>query len=216
MRVGWTGIRVPFFFFLFFPYLAGVVCHVGLAHTVFPPLPSTSLTVSLTNWPTAVPLYFSCILPVTFYFCRESLCISAVVSTVFGIIIGPYAIGIFNPLGWEKYDSVTLEFTRIVIAVQVMAAGVSLPRYDIRQERNRMRTFSCNGHFPSSPFLHLHFVVCLPCCGQGTILIPGDGRGGRETRVRIGQCSRAPDKVEGEGSPPPGLPISRLFSSALT
>lgn len=51
-----------------------------------------------------------------------------VVSTVFGIIIGPYAIGIFDPAGWQDYDLVTLEFTRIVIAVQVMAAGVSLPR----------------------------------------------------------------------------------------
>jgi len=51
-----------------------------------------------------------------------------VVSTVFGIIIGPYVIGIFDPAGWKDFDLVTLEFTRIVIAVQVMAAGVSLPR----------------------------------------------------------------------------------------
>ncbi|KAG0295836.1 hypothetical protein BGZ96_010849 [Linnemannia gamsii] len=69
-------------------------------------------------------------------FVKEKLFISeAFVSTVFGIIIGPYAIGIFDPLGWEKYDSVTLEFTRIVIAVQVMAAGVSLPRSYILKER---------------------------------------------------------------------------------
>lgn len=52
----------------------------------------------------------------------------SVVATVFGIIIGPYALGIFNPTSWSNYDNVTLEFTRIVIAVQVMAAGVSLPR----------------------------------------------------------------------------------------
>jgi hypothetical protein len=32
-------------------------------------------------------------------------------------------------MSWKEYDVVTLEFTRIVIAVQVMAAGVSLPRY---------------------------------------------------------------------------------------
>jgi len=51
-----------------------------------------------------------------------------VVSTAFGIIIGPYAIGIFDPMSWSEYDTVTLELTRIVIAVQVMAAGVSLPR----------------------------------------------------------------------------------------
>ncbi|KAG9073223.1 hypothetical protein KI688_001014 [Linnemannia hyalina] len=69
-------------------------------------------------------------------FVKEKLFISeAFVATVFGIIIGPYAIGIFNPLGWEKYDNVTLEFTRIVIAVQVMAAGVSLPRSYVLKEK---------------------------------------------------------------------------------
>ncbi|KAF9120760.1 hypothetical protein BGW39_011114 [Mortierella sp. 14UC] len=69
-------------------------------------------------------------------FVKEKLFISeAFVSTVFGIIIGPYAIGIFDPTRWEEYDSVTLEFTRIVIAVQVMAAGVSLPRSYVLKER---------------------------------------------------------------------------------
>ncbi|KAF9120250.1 hypothetical protein BGX30_003286 [Mortierella sp. GBA39] len=69
-------------------------------------------------------------------FVKEKLFISeAFVATVFGIIIGPYAIGIFNPLGWEEYDNVTLELTRIVIAVQVMAAGVSLPRSYVLKEK---------------------------------------------------------------------------------
>ncbi|KAG0330543.1 hypothetical protein BGZ99_000014 [Dissophora globulifera] len=69
-------------------------------------------------------------------FVKEKLFISeAFVSTVFGIIIGPYAIGIFDPLSWGNYDTVTLEFTRIVIAIQVMAAGVSLPRSYIVKER---------------------------------------------------------------------------------
>ncbi|KAG0354193.1 hypothetical protein BGZ54_001795, partial [Gamsiella multidivaricata] len=36
---------------------------------------------------------------------------------------------------WQEFDQVTLEFTRIVIAVQVMAAGVSLPRAYIVKER---------------------------------------------------------------------------------
>ncbi|KAG0222770.1 hypothetical protein BGW42_006338 [Actinomortierella wolfii] len=70
---------------------------------------------------------------------KERLFISeAFVSTAFGIIIGPYALGIFDPLGWEKYDTVTLEFTRIVIAVQVMAAGVCLPRSYVVKERASM------------------------------------------------------------------------------
>ncbi|KAG0277936.1 hypothetical protein BGZ95_005054 [Linnemannia exigua] len=71
-------------------------------------------------------------------FVKEKLFISeAFVSTAFGIIIGPYAIGIFDPMSWTKFDNVTLEFTRIVIAVQVMAAGVSLPRsYMVKEKRS--------------------------------------------------------------------------------
>ncbi|KAK3829036.1 MAG: Cation/H+ exchanger [Benniella sp.] len=72
-------------------------------------------------------------------FVKEKLFISeAFVSTAFGIIIGPYALGIFDPMSWKEYDVVTLEFTRIVIAVQVMAAGVSLPRSYILQEKRSM------------------------------------------------------------------------------
>ncbi|KAF9201230.1 hypothetical protein BGZ49_008543 [Haplosporangium sp. Z 27] len=69
-------------------------------------------------------------------FVKEKLFISeAFVSTVFGIIIGPYAIGIFDPAGWGHFDTVTLEFTRLVIAVQVMAAGISLPRSYVFKEK---------------------------------------------------------------------------------
>ncbi|KAK3845890.1 MAG: Sodium/hydrogen exchanger family-domain-containing protein [Linnemannia gamsii] len=40
-------------------------------------------------------------------------------------------------MSWSKFDNVTLEFTRIVIAVQVMAAGVSLPRsYMVKEKRS--------------------------------------------------------------------------------
>ncbi|GJJ70376.1 sodium/hydrogen antiporter [Entomortierella parvispora] len=71
-------------------------------------------------------------------FVKEKLFISeAFVATAFGIIIGPYAIGIFDPMSWKNFDGVTLEFTRIVIAVQVMAAGVSLPRsYMVKERRS--------------------------------------------------------------------------------
>ncbi|KAI1321766.1 hypothetical protein EDD11_000042 [Mortierella claussenii] len=72
-------------------------------------------------------------------FVKEKLFISeAFVSTAFGIIIGPYAIGLFDPMSWKNYDNVTLEFTKIVIAVQVMAAGVSLPRSYIVKERRSL------------------------------------------------------------------------------
>jgi hypothetical protein len=180
------------------------------AHFFFPSAPSTSLTVPLTNWLNLLLFYFSCILPVIF-FLPSIPNISAVVSTVFGIIIGPYAIGIFDPTGWEKYDSVTLEFTRIVIAVQVMAAGVSLPRYGHYTRAESYENFLMQRSCPIVSLSTFVFCCLSTCCGQGTILIPGDGRGGEENRVRTGQCSRALDKVVGEGSPPPDLSLSRLF-----
>ncbi|KAF9169912.1 hypothetical protein BGX21_002903 [Mortierella sp. AD011] len=71
-------------------------------------------------------------------FVKEKLFISeAFVSTAFGIIIGPYAIGVFDPVSWKNYDNVTLEFAKIVIAIQVMAAGISLPRsYMLKEKRS--------------------------------------------------------------------------------
>jgi len=52
---------------------------------------------------------------------------------VTGIIIGPYALGLFNPRGWgggqtETAEEITLEVTRVVIAISVFAVGVELPK----------------------------------------------------------------------------------------
>ncbi|KAF8907732.1 Sodium/hydrogen exchanger family-domain-containing protein [Mucidula mucida] len=52
---------------------------------------------------------------------------------VFGIIIGPNCAGIFDPHSWAGGDedvvnTVTLEFTRVVLAVGVFAIGVELPK----------------------------------------------------------------------------------------
>jgi hypothetical protein len=47
--------------------------------------------------------------------------------------MGPYVSGFFNPLAWangntEITDEITLEVTRVVIAVSVFAVGVELPK----------------------------------------------------------------------------------------
>lgn len=47
--------------------------------------------------------------------------------------IGPYAADIFNPRAWsgnneEVTNVITLEFTRIVLAIGVFAIGVELPK----------------------------------------------------------------------------------------
>ncbi|KAL0065331.1 hypothetical protein AAF712_007671 [Marasmius tenuissimus] len=67
-------------------------------------------------------------------FLREKLYIGeACWAFVFGIIIGPYGANIFDPRGWGNGDEptsnmVTLEFTRVVLAIGVFAIGVELPK----------------------------------------------------------------------------------------
>ncbi|KDR83246.1 hypothetical protein GALMADRAFT_134731 [Galerina marginata CBS 339.88] len=70
-------------------------------------------------------------------FLRERLYIGeAIWAFIFGIIIGPYCADIFNPRAWASSTStseqvtntITLEFTRIVLAIGVFAIGVELPK----------------------------------------------------------------------------------------
>ncbi|KZP23388.1 hypothetical protein FIBSPDRAFT_461868 [Athelia psychrophila] len=67
-------------------------------------------------------------------FLREKLYIGeACWAFLFGIIIGPYGANIFNPRDWggasvETVDTITLEFTRVVLAIGVFAIGVELPK----------------------------------------------------------------------------------------
>lgn len=52
----------------------------------------------------------------------------ATVATLCGIIFGPHAANLINPLTWGNTDQITLEFSRIVLVVQCFAVGVELPR----------------------------------------------------------------------------------------
>ncbi|KAF8894198.1 Sodium/hydrogen exchanger family-domain-containing protein, partial [Gymnopilus junonius] len=67
-------------------------------------------------------------------FLRERLYVGeAIWAFIFGVIIGPYCAGIFDPRSWasgnEETDNlITLEFTRIVLAIGVFAIGVELPK----------------------------------------------------------------------------------------
>jgi hypothetical protein len=57
---------------------------------------------------------------------------------LFGVIIGPYGLALFNPRSWVNTDSslidsqslnaITIAFTRIVLAIGVFAVGVELPK----------------------------------------------------------------------------------------
>jgi NhaP-type Na+/H+ or K+/H+ antiporter len=68
-------------------------------------------------------------------FIKETLRLGeAPVATVVGIIIGPHALNLFNPYSWGGLDNekvtneITLEVTRVVIALSVFAVGVELPK----------------------------------------------------------------------------------------
>lgn len=65
---------------------------------------------------------------------KEKLYIGeAPIATILGIIIGPYALNFFDPYAWgggrqSVTDEITLEVTRVVIAIGVFAVGVELPK----------------------------------------------------------------------------------------
>ena len=48
--------------------------------------------------------------------------------TLFGIFMGPYFAGVFNPRSWvSNSDEITLEVMRVVLALGLFAIGVELP-----------------------------------------------------------------------------------------
>ncbi|GJN94505.1 hypothetical protein Rhopal_007587-T1 [Rhodotorula paludigena] len=65
-------------------------------------------------------------------FVKERLYVGeAIIATCFGIAFSAYGAGIFAPRTWSEghhTDEITLELTRIVIALSVFAVGVELPR----------------------------------------------------------------------------------------
>lgn len=67
-------------------------------------------------------------------FIKEKLYLGeAPIATIFGIILGPHVSGLIDPYKWaggddEVRDEITLEVTRVVIAISVFAVGVELPK----------------------------------------------------------------------------------------
>ncbi|KDR75937.1 hypothetical protein GALMADRAFT_248743 [Galerina marginata CBS 339.88] len=61
---------------------------------------------------------------------REKVFVNEVVlGTVFGIFMGPYFAGIFDPRSWAgETNAVTLEIMRVVLATGLFAIGVELPK----------------------------------------------------------------------------------------
>ena len=71
-------------------------------------------------------------------FIKDKLYLGEVlVASIVGVIFGPNALNVFNPLTWGHTESVILELSRIVLVVQCFATGVELPKaYVERQWRS--------------------------------------------------------------------------------
>jgi len=65
-------------------------------------------------------------------FIKEKLDISeSIISVIFGILLGPYVTGLFDPRSWNEghsFNQVTRELSRIVVALSVFAVGLDLPK----------------------------------------------------------------------------------------
>lgn len=59
----------------------------------------------------------------------------ALLATVAGIIFGPIALGWFDPHHWsDDPEYLTRQITRVIIAIQVLFTGISLPKAYLKRE----------------------------------------------------------------------------------
>lgn len=49
-------------------------------------------------------------------------------ASIAGLILGPHCLNWFDPLSWGNSETITLEISRIVLCVQIVAVAVELPR----------------------------------------------------------------------------------------
>ncbi|KAM9932865.1 hypothetical protein OXX80_007513 [Metschnikowia pulcherrima] len=72
---------------------------------------------------------FSTLFSLFSLFVKERLYIGeATVATIAGLILGPHCLNWFDPLEWGNTDHLTLEISRIVLCIQIVAVAVELPR----------------------------------------------------------------------------------------
>lgn len=72
---------------------------------------------------------FSTIFSLVSLFVKERLFIGeATVATIAGLILGPHCLGWIDPVSWGNSDLLTLEFSRIVLCIQIVAVAVELPK----------------------------------------------------------------------------------------
>ncbi|KAM0792364.1 hypothetical protein ACM66B_005044 [Microbotryomycetes sp. NB124-2] len=115
------------------------------------------------------------------YFLKERLFLSsALISICLGIAFGPIGANIISPWAWTAYDDnarhdLTFQITRVIIGIQVMFAGISLPAAYLRRQAwslfvllipiMTVAWFICGGLIklliPSLSFLE---ALCISAC----------------------------------------------------
>ncbi len=87
------------------------------------------LSVNKPHWAYLIIGGFTSLFMLVSLFVKEKMYIGeATVATICGVIFGPHAANLFNPLTWGNTDQITLECSRVVLVVQCFAVGVELPK----------------------------------------------------------------------------------------
>lgn len=77
----------------------------------------------------AVVAVFSTIFSLCSLFVKEKLYLGeASVATIYGLIVGPHCLNWFNPFSWGNYFSITLEISRVLLCIEIVAVSVELPK----------------------------------------------------------------------------------------
>ncbi|ORX47234.1 Sodium/hydrogen exchanger, partial [Hesseltinella vesiculosa] len=93
-------------------------------------------------------------------FLKERLFLSeAFVALIVGIVSGPLVTNAINPYTWHDNDEITKQLTRCIIAIQVMAVGIELPKHYFKKEWLSMLMFL----LPIMMFMWLITLVIAAC-----------------------------------------------------
>ncbi|KAG7810597.1 hypothetical protein KL921_003092 [Ogataea angusta] len=77
----------------------------------------------------AVLAVFSSFFSLCSLFIKERLYIGeASVATIYGLIVGPHCLDWFNPSSWGNEDYITLEISRVILCIEIVAVAVELPK----------------------------------------------------------------------------------------
>lgn len=102
----------------------------------------------------AVVAVFSTIFSLISLFVKEKLYLGeASVATIYGLIVGPHCLNWFNPLSWGNYFYITLEISRVLLCIEIVAVSVELPKKYVLYH-----------WFPL-------FLLLIPCMTAGWLII---------------------------------------------